>query len=98
MKDFEEIYGKCSWVTRWLLLNSFIRYIWIKAAIVITWELLSDKFTKIDFIVATTIALMVSFFTETMVRHMLATKIMFQQAEIRDLKSQIEYMKRQSEK
>ncbi|MDO4902290.1 MAG: hypothetical protein Q4A21_01900 [bacterium] len=96
MKDFEEIYGKCSWITRWLLLNSFIRYIWVKAAIVITWELLSEKFTKTDFLVATMIALMVSFFTEIMIRDMLATKIMFRQAEISDLKSQIKYMKRQS--
>lgn len=98
MKDFEEIYGKCSWAARWLLFNPFIRYIWVKGAIVIPWSLFSDEFTKIDLLVATMIALMVSFFAEIVIRDTLAARIMFKQAEINELKSQIEYMKRRSEK
>lgn len=98
MKDFEEIYGKCSWATRWLLFNSFIRYIWLKAILIIAWSLFSGKFTGTDFLAATMIALMVSFFTEIIIRDMLAVKIMFKQAKIDELKSQIEYMKRQFEK
>lgn len=96
MKDFEEIYGKCSWAIRWLLLNPFIRYIWVKGVIVIPWSLFSDEFTKIDFLVAMMIVLMVSFFAEIVIRDTLATRIMFKQAEIDELKSQIEYLKRQS--
>lgn len=95
-KDFKGVYGEHNWIVRWLVFNSFIRYVWVEAVLIFSWNFFSDEFTKSDLAAATIFAIMISFFAEIFIRDALATRIMFKQAEIDELKSQIEYLKRQS--